>query len=959
MLCRLLLITVFVLVSAGAANAQLPLLPPAVADSSLDGPNVLKLADIDRDGDLDMVVAAGTDATGGEVAWRAFDASTGSWGAKVVIDGSFAFALDVAVGDLDRDGDPDVVAVSKSGDEVAWWENVADGSTWTPHTVALGAALVDGPVAVEVADLDLDGDPDLAVALLDSDTLGWFENDGTPANGGWTPHPVSATPVGEPAGLTVADIDGDGDPDLAAAAEDGHRIAWWENDGTPADDSGGDGTSWTYHLVGDEFLGAADVLAADLDRDGDLDLAGVARTDDEIAWWENTNGDATAWAPHSIGALDGPETLSAHDLDHDGDVDLLAASVDDGRVLWWENTGTGWTNHEVTASFPGARTVAAGDIGGDGDLDLVVCSVSQDRIDWFENDPIHRTVSWVEVVVDPDGADAATTADLDQDGDIDVVGGGFLTWWERQPGGWVEHLVDSLPGVPAGSILSAAIGDIDRDGDPDIAATTFNRVYWWESDGTLGDGVGGGLGNSWTRHEVSIGHIRMTEIAIADIDRDGHPDLVAADLNGDEVRWWRNDGSPADGVGGDGNSWTESLIDGLTESPRSALPRDVDSDGDLDILVTSQTSSNPTVDRVVWWLNNGDGSVWTPRDVGSSTPLAAAADDVDQDGDIDVVSAIGTGSGPGQLILYGQAPPGDGSNWTLEPTLGSLADGEFFPADLDLADFDLDGDLDAAASVLFNASLYWWENFTSPGAWGRQDIPRVGSDDISWLRAEQADGAGPLDLVGANTSDGIMIWENRAAQAELLATDAAPAELAPASEAVLLWVNARWLGRTGDNLAEIANLALRLVDGNGTPVPDAMADSVFAKFSIWEDLDDSGDLDPVSDQLIAEWDSFTVDGDGRFVLTLPDMPAQIGPNYRDYFLVAETTSNSDLQGLASFRLTLESSRSRMEDAHYDTPLVLLSPEDHTTSQVLLSFDPNIFEDGFESGDTSAWSQAVR
>jgi hypothetical protein len=324
-----------------------------------------------------------------------------------------------------------------------------------------------------------------------------------------------------------------------------------------------------------------------------------------------------------------------------------------------------------------------------------------------------------------------------------------------------------------------------------------------------------------------------------------------------------------------------------------------------------------------------------------------------------VVSAIGTGSGPGQLILYGQAPPGDGSNWTLEPTLGSLADGEFFPADLDLADFDLDGDLDAAASVLFNASLYWWENFTSPGAWGRQDIPRVGSDDISWLRAEQADGAGPLDLVGANTSDGIMIWENRAAQAELLATDAAPAELAPASEAVLLWVNARWLGRTGDNLAEIANLALRLVDGNGTPVPDAMADSVFAKFSIWEDLDDSGDLDPVSDQLIAEWDSFTVDGDGRFVLTLPDMPAQIGPNYRDYFLVAETTSNSDLQGLASFRLTLESSRSRMEDAHYDTPLVLLSPEDHTTSQVLLSFDPNIFEDGFESGDTSAWSQAVR
>lgn len=85
------------------------------------------------------------------------------------------------------------------------------------------------------------------------------------------------------------------------------------------------------------------------------------------------------------------------------------------------------------------------------------------------------------------------------------------------------------------------------------------------------------------------------------------------------------------------------------------------------------------------------------------------------------------------------------------------------------------------------------------------------------------------------------------------------------------------------------------------------------------------------------------------------MPAQIGPNYRDYVLVAETTADSDLQSLPSFRLTLESSRSRMEDAHYDTPLVLLSPEDHTTSQVLLVEDPTIFADGFESGDTTQWS----
>ena len=940
--------SLMVLVAAASpASAQLPLLPADVVDATTDGPNAIRLADVDRDGDLDVVIAAGSDGTGGSVSYRPFDSSSGTWGAAVVLDAAFASALDLAVADLDRDGDLDVVAVSSTGDELAWWENSAgDGSTWIGRTILSGATL-DGAAGLEVGDLDRDGDPDLVVAVRNDDAIRWFENDGDPTDGGWTTWLINGAPFDDPVGLELADLDRDGDLDVIAAGENGNRVSWWASDGTPGDGTGGDGTSWSFNAVAENFNGATDVVAADFDGDGDPDLAGVARLNDQLSWWENSSGDGSTWTARVVATVDGSERLEALDLDFDGDVDLWATARDAGRVAWWERVADGWIEHEITSGFPDARGLAAGDVDADGDLDLVASSVSEDRVQWAENDPIHRTVEFVETLVDSDFAEAAAAADIDRDGTIDVVGGGSLAWWSRQGNGWNKRLIDIFAGIPSGGLTAVAIGDLDRDGDPDIAGTSFFHVFWWENDGTPEDEIGGGLGTSWTRHEVSQGHSQLRGIEIADLDRDGYGDLVAVDLAGDEVRWWRSDGSPADGIGGDGNSWTEDVVDGLTDAPRSALPRDVDRDGDLDILVTSQISQ-AAPGRVVWWLNDGTATTWTPQTVGSSTPLAAAAGDVDRDGDIDVLPALGTGSGPGQIILYRQEAPVNGTAWTLVNGLGGFDPGEFFPTDVALADLDLDGDLDAASSVQFSDKIYWWENPDAPGGWPRRDLGRTAKDDVSWLRAEQVDGRGPVDLVTASTGDGIAIWENRAAQAELLASNLSPAELAPSTSAPLLRVNARRLGRVGDNLAEIAILRFRLTDGDDLPLTDSLANSVFADFALWEDLDDSGTFDAGMDQLIGSASGLTLDGNGEAELVLPDFSVGLASTFRDFFLVVSTSAASDQQGLASFRLTLRTGRSRVEDAVFDTPLVLLSPEDVATSRVLLLFEPPIFADGFES-----------
>ena len=74
--------------------------------------------------------------------------------------------------------------------------------------------------------------------------------------------------------------------------------------------------------------------------------------------------------------------------------------------------------------------------------------------------------------------------------------------------------------------------------------------------------------------------------------------------------------------------------------------------------------------------------------------------------------------------------------------------------------------------------------------------------------------------------------------------------------------------------------------------------------------------------------------------------------------MVETTPDAPAQATDTLRITLRTSRSRMEDTTYDSPLALQSPEDIST-QILLIEDPNqIFTDGFESGDTTAWTAVV-
>lgn len=100
-----------------------------------------------------------------------------------IVDGDFDYAIDVNTADIDGDGDIDVLGAAINNNEIAWWESdgtPADGGR-IEHTVA---GDFDGAIAVHAADLDGDGDVDILGAAINANEIAWWESDGTPTDGG-------------------------------------------------------------------------------------------------------------------------------------------------------------------------------------------------------------------------------------------------------------------------------------------------------------------------------------------------------------------------------------------------------------------------------------------------------------------------------------------------------------------------------------------------------------------------------------------------------------------------------------------------------------------------------------------------------------------------------------------------------------------------------------------------------
>jgi hypothetical protein len=341
-----------------------------------------------------------------------------------VVDSTFTNANEVYAADVDGDEDMDIVGAAFADDDITWWENTDGfGTNWTEHIVDDN---FNGASSVRAADLDGDGDFDICGAARFDNDITWWENvDGSGTN--WTEHMVDTIFEGA-SSVYAADIDKDGYMDVIGAADDGDDITWWEN-------NDGSGTNWVEHLVTGSFSRAFSVCAADINGDEYMDVLAVSATA-SVAWWENTDGTGTNWTAHTIGSFSGPRTVCAADIDDDGDIDALAGAWSADDITWWENTdsiGTSWTGHTIDGDFDGAWAVYAADIDGDGDTDVLGTALDADDITWWENDGDENFTEHT-VKGDYNGARSVYAADMDGDAAMDIIGAAWyannITWWE-------------------------------------------------------------------------------------------------------------------------------------------------------------------------------------------------------------------------------------------------------------------------------------------------------------------------------------------------------------------------------------------------------------------------------------------------------------------------------------------------------------------------------------------------
>ena len=126
-----------------------------------------------------------------------------------------------------------------------------------------------------------------------------------------------------------------------------------------------------------------------MDGDGDLDIVSASDTDNTIAWYEHDGAADPSWsAANIVTNVDGARGLSVADMDGDGDFDIVSAARDDDAIDWFENDGAAdptWTKANIATTADGALDAKVADMDGDGDMDIISASHLDDTIAWYEN----------------------------------------------------------------------------------------------------------------------------------------------------------------------------------------------------------------------------------------------------------------------------------------------------------------------------------------------------------------------------------------------------------------------------------------------------------------------------------------------------------------------------------------------------------------------------------------------
>jgi len=326
------------------------------------------LGDLDRDGDLEVLVGS---EDFNVYAWHGNGTPVAGW---PQITGGSIWSCP-ALGDLDGDGDLEVVVGSfgleAEGDGVYAWHG--DGTPVIGWPQSPDGGVLDSPA---LGDLDGDGDLEVVVGSDGLNVSAWH-GDGTPVTG-W-PQGMGGLATWVYSSPALGDLDGDGDLEVVVGSMD-HKTYAWHGDGSPL-------AGWPQSTEGDLISSPA---LGDLDGDEDLEVV-VGSQDHNVYAWHGDGSPVAGW-PQSTGYLVN-SSPALGDLDGDGDLEVVVGSWDD-NVYAWHGDGSPVAGWPQTAGGGVYESAALGDVDGDGDLEVVVCCDDGDVYAWSCDTPTSDLLAW-------------------------------------------------------------------------------------------------------------------------------------------------------------------------------------------------------------------------------------------------------------------------------------------------------------------------------------------------------------------------------------------------------------------------------------------------------------------------------------------------------------------------------------------------------------------------------------
>jgi hypothetical protein len=636
----------------------------------------------------------------------------------------------VVVADLNSDGRPDLVVANRESNSVSVFLGNGDGTFQQQRTFAVG----NGPVALFAADVNGDGVNDIIVANRYSNSVSVLLGSG---DGTFSPDPLSSPglPPGQflvgslPHAVYVADINGDGTPDLVAANASDGTVSILLGDG-----QGAFAPQQTF------AVGASpqDVAAVDLNGDGRSDLPDLVVVDASGFVDVRLNTTVVGSSTLSFGTMStfaiGPEpdALVVADLNGDGMPDVAVANQQSEfvSVLLEQKTSGGKPIFQAQITFAtgnGPNELAVADVNGDGNPDLVTANAYDNTISVLLGGaagtflPARRVYAGYSVR-------AETTADVNGDGIPDLV---VVNGAGANGGNTVSVLLGKGDGTFQSPLTFAvgsdpvAVAVADLDGDRKLDLVVAN------ADDTVSVLLGNGNGTFQPQQTFSVGQISRgpESLLLAKVNGDGSPDIVVANYGDNTIGILINNG---DGTFQPQQTFAAGI------GPYAIAAADVNGDGAVDVVATG-----PAQNKISVLLGDGRGTFGSPTTIAVGLqPRGVAIGDLNGDGKPDLAVAYSGENTVGVLIGNG---------------LGQFHSSRKLAADQDprsvaIADVSGDGKPDVIAANYFSDTVSVFVGDSQGNFQPEQSFP-VGFGPRT-LSITDVNKDGRNDILTANSYDG-------------------------------------------------------------------------------------------------------------------------------------------------------------------------------------------------------------